>query len=71
MMTSARGRSSEKKLAGAEGEAPAETVVLDVVLEHRGDLGEVEARPGEVGVGEGDLDGQVALGRADVREGGA
>ena len=54
---------------GAEADAAGEPVVLDVVLEHGADLGQIEAPPREMGVGEGDLDGQVALCGADVDEG--
>ena len=45
-----------------------QAVARHVLLEHRRDAGQVESPALEVRVGEGDLDGQVALGGADVDE---
>ena len=67
--TSAFGRSSAKKSPRGEPEPFLHAVVLDVVLEDRRHLGQVEADAREVVVRERDLHREVALGRPDVDEG--
>ncbi len=68
-MTSALGSEESKKLPGAKRSATVETEAVDVLLEDRADLGKIEADAGEVGMGEGNLGGGVALRGADVYEG--
>ena len=52
----------------AEAQAAPQAVLLDVLLEDRRHLGQVEAATGDVGVRQGDLHGEVPLGRTDVDE---
>ena len=58
-----------KKSPAAKLSRPLQAVLLDVVLEDRGNLGQVEAEARDVIVRERDLHGEVALGGSDVDEG--
>ena len=65
-MTSACGERSVEEAAWRETQALGEAEAFDVLLEDRPDFRQIEADAGEVGMGESDLGGGVALRGADV-----
>ena len=58
-----------EETAGDEAQAIGDAVLLDILLKDGPDLGQVEADPRQVGIGQRDLHRQIALRRADVGEG--